>query len=223
MIRSLHEQHPKIQLIFRANPTGALDASVKRALAQGDVDVAFVLEEQIISTDTVDVEKVANEPLLIIAAPEHSLARVDRVLPVHLDGVPVLLTDTGCPYRRVFERALSQSGARAAIAGEFTSAETVKSCVQAGTAIGVLAAVSVTAEIAAGQLVALAWDGPALTLNSYLVSHKRRWISPAHAALRAATRQAFCQDLHDAEENGLARAARRRRSRQTSRRPPAAA
>jgi hypothetical protein len=54
-------------------------------------------------------------------------------------------------------------------------------------AIGVLAAVSVTPELTTGRLIALPWNGPALALTSYLVAHKRRWISPAHAALREAT------------------------------------
>jgi DNA-binding transcriptional LysR family regulator len=191
VVRQLHEQHPKIQLLFRANPTGALDSSVKHALGQGDIDVAFVLEERLTPTTTLDVEFIATEPLLIIAAPEHPLARLGRVQPMDLDDLPVLLTDKGCPYRRVFERALSQAGARAAIAGEFTSAETVKSCVTAGSAIGVLAEISVRADLNDGRLIALAWEGPTLELRSYLVSHKQRWVSPAHAALHAATRQAF--------------------------------
>jgi DNA-binding transcriptional LysR family regulator len=203
VVRQLHDQHPKIQLLFRANPTGALDSSVKRALAQGDVDLAFVLEEQLVSTSALAVDHITSEPLVIIAAPEHPLARLALITPVHLNEVPVLLTDTGCPYRRVFERALSQAGARVTIAGEFTSAETVKSCVKAGTTIGVLAEVSVSSELQAGDLVALAWNGPALLLNSYLVWHKRRWISPAHAALRAVTHLTWSHKPPAAEQAAL--------------------
>jgi DNA-binding transcriptional LysR family regulator len=121
------------------------------------------------------------------------LAHAAHVEPIDLDGMPVLLTDKGCGYRRVFERALDAADARAAIAGEFTSGEAVKRCVEAGSAIGVLAAVSVSAELAAGRLVALRWHGPPLALTSYLVAHKQRWISPAHAALREATRDAFAE------------------------------
>jgi DNA-binding transcriptional LysR family regulator len=197
VIRRLHDQHPKIQLLFRANPTGALDSNLQRALANGDIDVAFVLEEAIASTDALRVEHLTSEPLVVVAAPEHPLARAAGVSAVDLDGVPVLLTEMGCGYRRVFERALNSAGARAAIAGEFTSGETVKRCVEAGTVIGVLAAISVTAELRTGRLVALPWKGPALVLSSYLVAHKQRWISPAHAALRYATDHSFSREPDD--------------------------
>jgi DNA-binding transcriptional LysR family regulator len=191
VIRRLHERHPKIQLLFRANPTGALDGNLHGALANGDVDAAFVLEDEIEASETLLVEPLTTEPLVVFAAPGHPIGNAAGVGPVDLDGVPVLLTDKGCGYRRVFERALEGAGAHVAIAGEFTSGETVKRCVEAGTAIGVLAEISVTDELASGRLIALPWDGPPLTLRSYLVAHKQRWISPAHAALREATRDSF--------------------------------
>jgi DNA-binding transcriptional LysR family regulator len=189
VIRQLHDQHPRIQLLFRANTSGALDSSLRHALANGDIDAAFVLEEHLVSSDSLSVEQLTPEPLVVIAGPHHRLARARSVEPASLDGEPVLLTDKGCGYRRVFERALESAGAHAMIAGEFTSGETVKRCVEAGTAIGVLAAVSVEAEVSEGRLVAVPWTGPPLALNSYLLANNQRWISPAHAALRDVTRR----------------------------------
>jgi DNA-binding transcriptional LysR family regulator len=191
VIRELHHQHPGIRLLFRASPTGALDANLRHALANGDVDTAFVLEEHLAATEPLNVEHLTSEPLVVVAAPQHPLTRAPAIEPADLDGVPVLLTDKGCGYRRVFERALTSAGARPAIAGEFTSGETVKRCVEAGTGIGVLALISVTNELTAGRLIALPWNGPALTLSTYLLTHQQRWISPAHAALRDATRRSF--------------------------------
>jgi DNA-binding transcriptional LysR family regulator len=191
VIRELHRQHPGIRLLFRSNPTGALDSGLQHALASGDIDTAFVLDENLASTDSLSVEHLASEPLVVVAAPQHPLARAPAIGPADLDGVPVLLTDKGCVYRRVFERALHSAGARPAIAGEFISSDTVKYCVQAGTLIGVLAHISVAAELDAGRLIALPWNGPPLTLSSYLIAHQQRAISPAHAALRTATRQFF--------------------------------
>jgi DNA-binding transcriptional LysR family regulator len=197
VIRDLHDQHPGIRLLFRANPTGALDSNLRRALANGEVDAAFVLEEDIASTDSLDVEHLTSEPLVVVAAPQHPLAQASTVEPADLDGVPVLLTDRGCGYRRVFERALNSVGGRPAIAGEFTSGETVKRCVEAGTAIGVLALISVTTELDTGRLIALPWNGPTLALSSYLVAHQQRWVSPAHAALREATHRSFSRKSDD--------------------------
>lgn len=193
VIRELHRRHPGIQLLFRANPTGALDSSLRHELANGDIDTAFVLDENLASTGSLSVEHLTDEPLVLVAAPQHPLAQEQAIGPADLDGVPVLLTDKGCPYRRVFERALHSAGARPAIAGEFTSGETVKCCVEASTMIGVLAHTSVAAELDTGRLIALPWTGPPLTLSSYLVVHQQRSISPAHAALRATTRQFYAK------------------------------
>lgn len=191
VIRELHLRHPGIRLVFRANPTGALDSSLQRALANGEIDTAFVLEEDLASTDSLSVQHLTSEPLVVVAAARHPLTKAPAVRPADLDGVPVLLTDKGCGYRRVFERALHSVGARPAIAGEFTSGDTVKRCVEAGSMIGVLAHIGVTAELDTGRLIALPWNGPPLALSSYLVAHQQRTISPAHAALRATTRQFF--------------------------------
>lgn len=191
VIRQLHQQYPGVQLLFRNTTTGALDAELKRALASGEIDVALVLEEAIDATTSLIVQHLTDEPLAIIAAPDHPLARAAAVGAADLADTPVLLTDKGCGYRRVFERALQQAGIRPTIAGEFISGDTVKRCVQAGTAIGVLAAVSVQDELTDGRLAALAWTGPRLRLRSYLVIDSNRWISPAAAALREATSQAL--------------------------------
>jgi DNA-binding transcriptional LysR family regulator len=197
VIRRLHQQYPGVQPLFRSTSTGALDAGLICALASCEIDVAFVLEEAIDSTANLLATQLTDEPLVVIAATDHPLATAPRVGATDLDGIPVLLTDKGCGYRRVFERALHQAGIQPTIAGEFTSGETVKRCVQAGTAIGVLAAVSVQDELAEGRLTTLAWAGPQLRLSSYLVSHNNRWVSPAAAALRDATSQAFARDSHN--------------------------
>lgn len=199
VIRRLHQQHPDVRLLFRSTTTGALDAELEHALTSGEIDVAFVLEEAINPSARLSVKELTEEPLTIIAAPDHPLARAPSVGATDLDGIPVLLTDKGCGYRRVFERALREAGVQPTIAGEFTSGETVKRCVQAGTAIGVLATVSVQDELAAGRLVALAWTGPQLRLGSFLVSSKNRWVSPAAAALCNATDQAFTRELGELE------------------------
>jgi len=86
------------------------------------------------------------------------------------------------------------AGARPAIVGEFTSGETIKRCVETGTAIGVLALISVTTELDTGRLIALPWNGPTLTLSSYLIAHQQRCISPAHAALRETTYRSYSRD-----------------------------
>jgi DNA-binding transcriptional LysR family regulator len=191
VVRELHRHHPKVRILFRANPTGALHPRLSHALAHGEIDLAFVLAERLEPIGTLAVEPLTDEPLVVVASPAHPLAAAASVEPKDLDRVPLLLTEQGCPYRTVLERALAEAGASPEVAGEFTSSDTVKRCAEAGGALGVLAMVSVAAELTAGSLVALPWAGPPLRVGSYLVWNTARWPSPAIEAVLRVTRAVF--------------------------------
>jgi DNA-binding transcriptional LysR family regulator len=194
MIREVYDRHPAVRVLLAANPTGALDAPLVHALTHAQVDVAFVLEEQLRAQAPLAAEPLGDEPLLVVAAPEHPLAGRREVTPQHLDGVPMMVTEPGCRYRSVLEDALASAGAGPEIVGEFTSSETIKRCVEAGAGLGVLAAVSVADELAAGSLVALPWRGPELRIRSYLVWHTARSTSPTIDAVVRAARATLTTD-----------------------------
>jgi DNA-binding transcriptional LysR family regulator len=191
VVREVYRRHPGVQIGFRANPTGALDQPVHLALASGAVDVAYVLAERAPGRPPLVVEHLIDEPLMLIAAPSHPLARRKRVTPADLDGVAVITTEPGCPYRTTLDRTLVAAGVRAKIVGEFTSSEAVKRCVEAGSTVALLAACSLTEELRSGSLKALSWRGPALQLASFMVWNSQRWTSPALDALLGMTRETF--------------------------------
>ena len=45
VVRELSTHYPKVTVLFHPNPTGALDARLECAIGEGNVEVAFVLEE----------------------------------------------------------------------------------------------------------------------------------------------------------------------------------
>ena len=207
VIREIRECYPKVRVRFLPTATGALDADLVEAVGSGEVEAAFVLEEDLeesqygkprsspksarvsVVPGPLAVEFLSEEPLVVIASPEHPLSRARSVGPLDLDGVPVLFTEKGCAYRRVFERALAASGVRSEVAAEFTSSEAVKRCAEAGMGVAVLAGVSVAAELEAGTLAALRWEGPELGVKTYLVWHRERWLSPALEAIMDTARR----------------------------------
>jgi DNA-binding transcriptional LysR family regulator len=188
VVKELQRRHPNLSILFRANPTGALHPDLGRALINGEVDLALVLAEDLEPAGALAVEPLTDEPLVVVASPGHPLASAGSVEPEDLDRVPLLLTEKGCPYRTVLERALARVGVRPVVAGEFTSSETVKRCAEAGGALGLLALTTVAGELTAGSLVALPWAGPPLRVGSYLVWNTARWTSPAVDAVLRATR-----------------------------------
>lgn len=197
VIREIGKRHPKVRVRFLPTATGALDEGLVRAISDGEAELAFVLEEDLEERTGFPekgalasgvpgyllVEPLSEEPLVMVAAPEHPLASAQSVTPEDLEGVTVLLTEKGCAYRRVFERALAASGVRPEVAAEFTSSEAVKRCAEAGMGVAVLAGVSVAAEIEVGTLCALRWEGPRLRTKTYMVRHRERWVSPALGAI----------------------------------------
>ena len=192
LLALFHERHPKVRLSVRPSAIGRLLGSVRKAVEDGTVDVAFVLDERVRLADLA-VEILAEEDITVIAPASHALANSSIVLPQDLHGETVLLPEapeSGCAYRGQFERQLGSARVMPAETMEFQSIEAVKQCVAAGMGVSVLPNVTVGAELKASKLAELPWEEPfeVLTQMSW---NKGRWESPALRAFLEASREAF--------------------------------
>jgi len=196
LLTTYHERHPKVRLSVRPSPIGRLVGSARKAIEEGAVDVAFVLDaplsERVRSTDLA-VETLVAEDVTVIAPASHALTSSLNVLPRDLSGETVLLPEapeSGCAYRGQFERQLGSMGVVPPETMEFQSIEAIKQCVAAGMGVSVLPSVAVGAELKAGTLTALRWSEPFKVLTQ-MSWHKGRWKSPALRAFLDATREVF--------------------------------
>ncbi|NPV69593.1 MAG: LysR family transcriptional regulator [Firmicutes bacterium] len=174
ILHRFRQRFPQVRISFRPAPC----ANLRRLVGEGMLDLAFVLEESFESV-SLTVERLVVEPVDLIVPPGHRLASLQEVRAADLEGEPVLLTELGCAYRNQFERALIASGVYPSEALEFSSVEAIKQCVIAGIGVAVLPAVTVAAEISAGQLVALRWADHPIEVVTQMIWHKDKWISPA--------------------------------------------
>jgi DNA-binding transcriptional LysR family regulator len=196
LLALFHERHPKVRLSVRPSTIGRLAGSALRALEDGTVDLAFVLDEPLderVRSADLAVETLAAEDITVIAPASHALASSPVVLPQDFHGETVLLPEapeSGCAYRGQFERQLGSARVLPAETMEFQSIEAVKQCVAAGMGVSVLPNITVGAELKAGKLTALRWEEPfeVLTQMSW---NKGRWKSPALRAFLEASREAF--------------------------------
>lgn len=184
LLRRFGERYPGVRLTFRPVPCSDL----KSAVAEGVLDAAFLLEEPARSS-VLELEALVEEPLLVLAPPDHPLAPSEGVGPADLDGERVLLTESGCSYRRIFERRLAEAGVEPARALEFDSVEAIKQCVIAGMGVAVLPAVAVEAELERGEIASLPWSGPELKVPTQVAWHKDKWVSPALGAFLSLSRE----------------------------------
>lgn len=186
VLQQYRARYPQVQLIFRPSPV----SNVQNYVRAGDVDVAFAMEQPF-QTPDLHVEPLVREPLQIIAHPEHPLAEAPIVRPDDLEDESVLLTEAGCSYRVMFERAIADTCVNLSTTVEFNNVEAIKQCVMAGMGIAVLPEVAVAAEIDDGRLAALAWAEPPLEIVTQMVWHRDKWLSPALEAFLEMTREVF--------------------------------
>ena len=192
LLTRFHERYPRVRVSLKPTAVGRLVGSTRKALEEGRVDVAFVLD------GPVEIAGLSSEPLVeeivsVIAPPAHALVSSTLVTPRELGGETVLLPEapeSGCAYRGWFERQLSEAGVVPRETLEFQSIEAIKRCVSAGMGVSVLPAVSVETELAAGGLSELRWHEPG-RVGTLMVWNERRWASPALRAFLGTAREVF--------------------------------
>ena len=200
LLALFHERHPRVRLSVRPSAVGRLVGSARRALEEGTVDVAFVMDGplggRLEGTDLAS-EALVTEDVSVVAPGFHALAPSSVVIPEDLAGETVLLPEapeSGCAYRGQFERHLAEAGVVPRETMEFQSIEAVKRCVAAGMGVSVLPSVAVVSELESSALALLGWDGSfeVLTQMSW---HEGRWKSPALRTFLGAAEEVFATTL----------------------------
>jgi DNA-binding transcriptional LysR family regulator len=184
VLQRFRMRFPQARLIFRS----ASFEEVRRLVSEGMVDIAFSIDEPLHSM-VLNIETLIREPLCMLAAPDHPLARISNLQAEDLQGIHFLLTEKGCTYRNLFDRALSEAGIDAVTDLEFTSVEAIKQCVIAGMGVTFLPEFTVAREIEQGQLVALRWEQHDFHVLTQVFWHKEKWLSPTTMAFLQCVRE----------------------------------
>jgi DNA-binding transcriptional LysR family regulator len=174
LLRRFRESYPSIRLLFR--PVSA--QHLRQSVREGHVDIAFVLDEPIVSSD-LHVEHMREETFVMVASPDHALASRNRIDVTDLYKEHILLTEKGCSYRTYFYQLLLKKGADSLTELEFASVEAIKQCVMAQLGLSLLPEMAVCNEINEAKLVALPWDLSEIKFYTQMLWHEEKWISPS--------------------------------------------
>jgi DNA-binding transcriptional LysR family regulator len=189
VLRRFRELHAQVSIDLHPTPVGRFRGETRRALADGTVQLALVLDTPL-QIHGFESEILCREEVSVVAPPDHRLVSAPA-RPSDLDGEIVLLPeapDSGCAYRSQFQHQLAESQVTAETLLEFASIETVKQCVISGIGISALLDVAIEAEIESGRLARLDWSEP-FQVYTQMVRNSRRSISPALAAFMTTIRQ----------------------------------
>lgn len=176
---------PKVELNLHFDTS-----DYRTLLRKNTIDIVFFLDVPCNENDLV-THVLFEEPMAVIAAPSHPLAKKHQVVPHDISGQSLILTSPGCSYRRLFESILTQAGVKPSSVMGVSSNEVIKKFVCDGWGIGFLPHIVVRQELMTNQLIALPWAGPSFAIKAQLIYHKHKWLSPALREFINITLEAF--------------------------------
>ena len=180
VIAALRRSHPAVEVDLRTAGT----AAALSALRSGELDLALLLEDEAAFGD-VECTPLAREPLVLVCSPGHPAAARGRTGWAELAREDYFLHEQGCSYSdRFIEQLLAAAQGAPLRITRFGSLEAARCCVAAGLGLSLLARANVADALASGRLTQV--PGPQFPdITVQLGRHRRRWLSPAAAALTA--------------------------------------
>ncbi len=171
-----HQLYPKVDLVVRSGGIGAL----QDMLGSGQLDFAWVIADQ--------EEKSAwrascgmSHPIWAVAAPgRFCFGKTPSA--VELADITFLMTEPGCPYRRQFELFCREQGIVPHVLMEADSIEGIRSFAQSGLGIGILPDFAVRPMVEDGRLERVMIGGFTPAVESALLCHPLKWMTPAMEA-----------------------------------------
>jgi LysR family transcriptional regulator, low CO2-responsive transcriptional regulator len=151
-------------------------------LADNRTDLAIMVRPPE-EADTL-AEPFAPHPYVIVAAPDHPLAKSKRIPVSRLAREPFIVREKGSDTWHSMEEAFGEHLDKLNIAMEIKSTETIKQAVMAGMGVSFLSAHTISRELRAGSLAVLNVQGFPLMLNWYVVHRRSKRLPPVAQAFK---------------------------------------
>jgi DNA-binding transcriptional LysR family regulator len=177
VLKLFRKRYPKVELIFRPDS----DDKLTDALESGKLDLAISMSDAIDGEQLSSI-RMRSEDIYLFGTPDHPLSKGKKVYPKDLVDQTLLLTETGCGYRKKLDMQLASANIRPQHITEFSSVEAIKQCVHAGMGLGLLPEVVIASELKKRQFAVLNWNGAKMSIATHIVWHKDKWMSPGMQA-----------------------------------------
>jgi DNA-binding transcriptional LysR family regulator len=178
MLAAFAKKHPKIELQLVVGNRREVVAQFEAGLF--DVCVMGRPPE----TCEIESDRIGPHPHVIVAPPDHPLAKKRHLGPAVLAGETFLVREIGSGTRTLMEGFFAHAGVQPVIGMEIGSNETIKQAVMAGLGLAFISGHTIAAELADGRLVVLDVSGLPLERTWYVVRLAARRLMPAARALR---------------------------------------
>jgi DNA-binding transcriptional LysR family regulator len=155
---------------------------ILRQLAENTTDLTVLLRPP--ENRDLLAEPFAPQPHVIVAGPEHPLARKRNIALQTLASEAFIVREQGSDTRLAMEELLAEARIRFNVTMEIKSTETIKQAVIAGMGISFLSAHTIGREIELGRLAVLDVEGFPLMREWHIVHHRNKRLPPVAVAFK---------------------------------------
>ena len=178
LLRTFCVRHPGITVVMDV----ANRQELLREMAENAVDMTIMGRPP--DDEDFQAEPFLENPLVIVAPPNHPLAK-DKIIPVALLADQVfLMREPGSGTRSAMERFFAEHEIKVTTSIEVSGAEALKQSVQAGLGLALTSRDAVELEVKSGRLVELNIPGLPIHRDWYLVHRASKRLSPSARAFK---------------------------------------
>jgi len=153
-----------------------------RQLSENTVDLV-IMGQPPVEAD-VEAEAFMDNPLVVVAPPDHPLAGKKKIPLARLQEETFLVRESGSGTRIAMERFFNERGMKLRTGMEVGSNEAIKQSVQAGLGLGLLSQATIEQELALKRLVVLDIAEFPIMRQWFVVHRKGKRLSAAAEAFR---------------------------------------
>ncbi len=179
LIARFRQAHPGVTIHLQALNRDA----VLRMLAGNEVDLALMGQPPVDRELTATA--FAEHPLVVIAPPDHPLARKRQVPLAALSTETFLVREPGSGTRTALERFFAEHHLALQVGLEMPSNETIKQAVMSGLGLAFISLHTIALELSVGALALVRAPGLPVIRQWSMVHRKDRRLGPAAEAFRA--------------------------------------
>lgn len=179
LIARFAQAHPGVEIRLQVDNRQELI----RTLAANDVDLALMGRPP--GELALKAASFADHPHVVIAPPDHPLARRRRVDIDALAAEVFLVREAGSGTRMAMERFFQERGVIPRVGMEMPSNETIKQAVMAGLGLSFISLHTIALELAAHALAVVHAPGLPVMRQWYVLHRAEKRLSPAAEAFKA--------------------------------------
>lgn len=172
------QQHPKIQVSLHVANRDA----VLKQLGDNSADLAIMGQPP--QGAEMQAESFMHNPLVVIAATQHPLAKARHIKPHQLENETILLREQGSGTRSVVERYFTSHRMTLPTNMEMDTNEAIKQSVHAGMGLGVISQHAIELELETKRLCVLDVEGFPIVRHWHIVHRANKRLSLASQAFR---------------------------------------